>query len=142
MVEIPSYAAGLIAFGFMFLLTGVMFLILREERDKSIPPLNPLGPTDVVKFENPLSSSDAPYLAIITLVAVELVLNALVVVGVLQGMGSIAIGTMLALAAFIAAALLGVYRSAFMSEAFTRKPRLETIATRAFGRVREVNADE
>jgi len=66
----------------------------------------------------------------------------LVVVGVLQGMGSIAIGTMLALAAFIAAALLGVYRSAFMSEAFIRKPRLETIATRAFGRVREVNADE
>jgi hypothetical protein len=45
-------------------------------------------------------------------------------------MGSVAIGTMLALAAFLAAAILVVYRDAYMSEAFTRKPRLEAVASR------------
>jgi len=46
----------------------------------------------------------------------------------LQGMGSIALGTMLAVAAFLAAVILAVYRSTYMSEAFTRKPRLELVA--------------
>jgi hypothetical protein len=107
-----------------------MFFVLRGERDKTIPPLNTVGPTDVVKFENTLTSSDAPFLAIITLVTLELVQDALIVVSVLQGMGSIAVGTMLAIAVFLAAAILAVYRSSFMSEAFARKPRLEKIAAR------------
>jgi len=135
LVEVPSYAAGLFAFLLVFLLMGIMFLVLKAERDKTIPPLN-LGPTDVAKFENPLSSSDAPYLAIITLVTLELVLNALIVVNALQGAGSIAIGTMLAFGTFVAAAILEVYRSSFMSDAFTRKPRLETITARSLERIR------
>jgi hypothetical protein len=40
----------------------------------------------------------------------------------------VAIGTMLAVTTFLAAAILAVYRSSFMGEAFLRKPRLETIA--------------
>jgi hypothetical protein len=138
-LEIPSFVAGLIAFLFVFLLMGIMFIVLREEKDKTIPALNTLGPNDVAKFENPLSSSDAPFVAIITLVTLELVLDALIVVSALQGMGSIAIGTMLALATFLAAAILAVYRSSFMSEAFARKPRLETIAARLF---EETNKDD
>jgi hypothetical protein len=130
MLEIPSFVAGLIAFLFVFLLMGFMFYVLRGERDKTIPPLNTVGPTDVVKFENTPTSPDAPFLAIITLVTLELVLDALIVVSVLQGMGSIAVGTMLAIAVFLAAAILVVYRSSFMSEAFARKPRLEKIAAR------------
>jgi hypothetical protein len=39
---------------------------------------------------------------------------------------------MLALATFLAAAILSVYRSNFMGEAFLRKPRLETISARMF----------
>ena len=132
MLEIPSFVAGLIAFIFVFLLMGVMFFVLRGERDKAIPPLNTVGPTDVVKFESTLTSSDAPFLAIITLVTLELVLDALIVVSVLQGMGSIAVGTMLAFATFLAATILAVYRSGFVSEAFARKPRLEKIAARFF----------
>jgi hypothetical protein len=128
MLEIPSFVAGLIAFLFVFMLMGIMFFVLRGERDKTIPPLNTVGPTDVVKFENTLSSSDAPFLAIVTLVTLELVLDALIVVSALQGMGSIALGTMLAFATFLAAAILAVYRSGFMTEAFARKPRLEKIA--------------
>jgi hypothetical protein len=62
------------------------------------------------------------------LVILELVLDVLIVVSVLQGMGSIAVGTMLALATFLAAAILAVYRSTFMSDSFTRKPRLEQVA--------------
>ena len=130
MLEIPSYVAGLIAFLFVFLLMGIMFFVLREERDKTIPPLNTVGPTDVVKSENVLASSDAPFLGVVTLVTLELVLDALIVVSVLQGMGSIALGTMLAVATFLAAAIFAVYRSGFMSEAFSRKPRLERIAAR------------
>jgi len=130
--EIPSFFAGLIAFFFVFLLMSVMFSVLREEKDKTIPPLNTLGPGDVVEIENKLTSSDAPFLAIITLVAFELALDVLIVVSVLQGMGSIATGTMLATAAFLAAAILAVYRSGFMSDAFARKPRLEKIAARQF----------
>jgi hypothetical protein len=108
---------------------AIMFYVLRTERNKTPPPSNSLGPHDIVRLENPLSASDAPYLAIITLVLLELVLDALIVVSVLQGMGSIAVGTMLAFAAFIAAAILAIYRSTYMSDAFTRKPRLETVAT-------------
>ena len=130
MLEIPSFVAGLIAFLFVFLLMGIMFFVLRGERDKTIPPLNTVGPTDVVKFQNTLTSSDAPFLAIMTLVTLELALDTLIVVSVLQGMGSIAVGTMLAIAVFLAAAILAVYRSSFMSEAFARKPRLEKIAAR------------
>ena len=130
MLEIPSFVAGLIAFLFVFLLMGVMFYVLRGERDKTIPPLNTVGPADVVKFESTLTSSDAPFLAIMTLVTLELVLDALIVVSVLQGIGSIAVGTMLAIATFLAAAILAVYRSGFMTEAFARKPRLEKIAAR------------
>lgn len=126
--EIPSFAAGLIAFLFVFLLMGIMYYVLRTEREKTMPQLNPIGPSDIVRFENPLSNSDTPYLAIITLVTLELILDGLIVVSVLLGTGSIAVGTMLALAAFLAAAIIGIYRSAFMSDAFTRKPRLETIA--------------
>ena len=132
MFEIPSFVGGLIAFLFVFLLMGVMFFVLREERDKTIPPLSTVGPGDVVEFENILISSDAPFLAIITLVTLELVLDVLIVVSALQGAGSITIGTMLALATFVAAAILGVYRSAFMREAFARKPRLEKVAARQF----------
>lgn len=128
--EIPSYIAGLIAFFFVFLLMTVMFFVLREERDKTMPPLSTLGPSDVAEIDNALSTTDAPFLAIVTLVTIELALDALIVVSVLQGMGSIATGTMLALAAFLAAAILAVYRSGFMSDAFTRRPRLERIAAR------------
>jgi hypothetical protein len=131
-LEIPSFFAGLIAFFFVFVLMGVMFFILREERDKTIPPLNTIGPTDVAKSEIVLTSSDAPFLAIVTLVTIELILDVLTVVSVLQGAGSFGIGTMLAIAAFLAAAILGVYRSNFMGEAFLRKPRLETISARMF----------
>jgi len=130
--EIPSFVGGLVAFFFVFLLMSVMFFVLREERDKTIPPLDTLGPTDVAEVDNVLSTTDAPFLAIITLVMIELVLDALIVVSVLQGMGSIATGTMLAVASFLAAAILAVYRSGFMSDAFTRRPRLERIAARQF----------
>ena len=126
--EIPSFEAGLIAFLFVFLLMAIMYYVLRSDRDKMMPQLNPLGPKDMAKLENPLSSSDAAYIGIITLVILELVLDALIVVSVLQGMGSVAVGTMLALAAFLAAAILAVYKSTFMSEAFTRKRRLELVA--------------
>jgi hypothetical protein len=130
--EIPSFVAGLIAFFLVFLLMGIMFFVLREERDKTIPPLNTVGPTDVAKQEPLLTSSDAPFLAIITLVTLEIVLDALTVVSVMQGMGSVAVGTMLAVATFLAAAILAVYRSSFMGDAFLRKPRLETIANNLF----------
>jgi len=126
--EIPSFIGGLIAFLFVFLLMGVMFFVLREERDKTIPPLNTVGPSDVIEFENTLISSNAPFLAIVTLVTLELVLDALIAVSALQGAGSISIGTMLALATFVAAAILRVYRSGFMREVFARKPRLEKVA--------------
>ena len=132
MFEIPSFVGGLIAFLFVFLLMGVMFFILREDRDRAIPPLDTVGPSGVVELENNLASSDAPFLAIITLVTLELVLDSLIVVSALQSAGSIAIGTMLALATFVAAAILGVYRSGFMPEAFARKPRLEIVAARQF----------
>lgn len=132
MIEIPSFVAGLIAFLFVFLLMSIMFLVLRTEKDKTIPPLNSVGPFDVVKLENPLSSSDAASLAVMTLVTLELLLDALIVVGVLERMGSVAVGTMLAVATFLAAAILAVYRSTFMNEAFARKPRLENIAARLF----------
>jgi hypothetical protein len=97
-----------------------------------MPQLNPLGPRETVRLENPLSSSDAPYLAVVTLVILELVLDALIVVSVLQGIGSVAVGTMLAIATFLAAAILTVYRSTYMSDAFTRKPRLEIVAASLF----------
>jgi len=127
-IEIPSFDAGLIAFLLVFLLMGIMYYVLRSDRDKAMPQLSSLGPKDVAKLENPLSSSDAAYIGITTLVILELALDALIVVSVLQGMGSIAVGTMLAVATFLAAAILAVYRSTFMSEAFTRKPRLEHVA--------------
>ena len=126
--EIPSFDAGLVAFLFIFLLMGIMYLILRSDRDKVMPQLSPLGPKDVAKIDNPLSSSDAAYIGITTLVILELVLDVLIVVSVLQGMGSIAVGTMLAIATFLAAAILAVYKSTFMSDSFTRKPRLEQVA--------------
>ena len=126
--EIPSFDAGLVAFLFIFLLMGIMYFILRSERDKVMPQLGPLGPRDVAKVGNPLSSSDAAYIGITTLVILELVLDILIVVSVLQGMGSIAVGTMLAMATFLAAAILAAYRSTFMSDSFTRKPRLERVA--------------
>jgi hypothetical protein len=126
--EIPSFDAGLVAFLFIFLLMGIMYFILRSDRDKVMPQLSPLGPKDVAKLDNPLSSSDAAYVGTTTLVILELVLDVLIVVSVLQGMGSIAVGTMLALATFLAAAILTVYRSTFMSDSFTRKPRLEQVA--------------
>jgi hypothetical protein len=132
LLEIPSFVAGLVAFLFVFLLMAVMFFVLREERDKTIPAVNTVGPTDVVRSEIVLTSSDTPFLAIVTLVTIELVVDALIVVSVLQGTGSFAIGTMLALATFLAAAILAVYRSNFMREAFLRKPRLEMIAARLF----------
>jgi len=126
--EIPSFEAGLIAFLFVFLLMGIMYYVLRSDRDKMMPQLSPLGPKDTARLENPLSSSDAAYIGIITLVILELALDVLIVVSVLQGMGSIAVGTMLALATFVAAAILAVYKGTFMSEVFTRKPRLEHVA--------------
>lgn len=135
--EIPSFEAGLIAFLFLFIVMGIMFYVLRTERDKTIPQLDPLGPSDIVRVENPLSSSDAAYLAIITLVTLELVLDALIVVSVFQGMGSISIGTMLALATFLAAAILAIYRSTYMSDVFTRKPRLEVVAASLLEKTRE-----
>jgi hypothetical protein len=127
-IEIPSFDAGLIAFLFIFLLMGIMYLILRSDKDKAMPQLNSLGPKETVRIGNPLSSTDAAYVGIVTLVILELVLDALIVVSVLQGMGSIAVGTMLAIATFLAAAILAAYRSTFMSESFTRKPRLEQVA--------------
>ncbi|WP_455284847.1 hypothetical protein [[Eubacterium] cellulosolvens] len=133
--EIPSFEAGLIAFLFVFLLMGIMFYVLRTERNKTMVQLHPLGPRETVRIENPLSTSDAPYLAIITLVTLELVLDALIIISVLQGMGSVAVGTMLAIASFLAAAILAVYRSAYMSDAFTRKPRLEIVAASLFKKV-------
>ena len=126
--ELPSFDAGLVAFLFIFVLMGIMYFILRSDRDKVMPQLSSLGPKDVAKFDNPLSSSDAAYVGITTLVILELVLDVLIVVSVLQGMGSIAVGTMLALATFLAAAILAAYRSTFMSDSFTRKPRLEQVA--------------
>jgi hypothetical protein len=132
LIEIPSYVAGPIAFLFVLLLMGIMFLLLRTESGKTIPPLNRLGSTDIAVFGNPLSSSDAPYFAMIMLVICEIILDILIIVGVLQGMSSIAVGTMLAVAAFLAAAILSVYRDAFMSYVFMRRPRLESIATRSF----------
>jgi len=127
-IEIPSFDAGLVAFLFLFLLMGIAYFILRSDRDKVMPQLSPIGPKDVAKLDNPLSSSDAAYVGITTLVILELVLDALIVVSVLQGMGSIPVGTMLAIATFLAAAILAVYRSTFMSESFMRKPRLEQVA--------------
>ena len=124
--------AGLIAFLFVFLLMGVMFFVLREERDRTMPPLNTVGPTDMAKSENVFASLDAPFLAVVTLAILEIVVDAVIVVSVLQGMGSFAIGTMLALATFLAAAILAVYRNSFMSDVFVRKPRLEKIAARFF----------
>ncbi len=132
MLEIPSYVAGLIAFSIVFLLMSVMFFVLRGERDKIVPPLKTLGPTDVVEIDNVLAKTEAPFLAIVTLVTIELALDTLIVVSALQGMGSVATGTMLAIAVFLAAAIVAVYRSVFMSDAFTRRPRLEKIAARQF----------
>jgi hypothetical protein len=128
LVEIPSFVAGLIAFAVVFVLLGIMFFVLREERDRTIPIMATIGPADVAKFESMPKLPDAPFLAIVTLVIVELIVDALIVVTVLQGAGSFATGTMLALAVFLAAAILAVYRSNFMGEAFLRKPRLEKIA--------------
>ena len=130
MLEIPSFVAGLLAFLFIFALMGIMFFVLREDRDRTVPMLDTIGPYEVVKSENVLARSDAPFLAIVTLVAVELIVDALIVVGALQGAGSYLIGTMLAIATFLAAAVLAVYRSSFMCDAFLRKPRLERIAAR------------
>lgn len=141
-MEIPSFVGGLIAFLFVFLLMGVMFFVLRTEKNKTIPQLNSVGPSDVAKFKNPLSSSDATYHAVTTLVTLEVVLDALIVVSVLQKMGSIAVGTMLAAATFLAAAILTVYRSTFMSEAFARKPRLENIAARLSDKVNKGDEHE
>jgi len=136
-IEIPSFEAGLVAFLMLFLIMGIMFYVLRTDRGKIIPKLNPLGPNDMVRSENPLSVSDAPFLAIITLVILELVLDALIVISAVQGMGSAAVGAMLALAAFIAAGILAVYRSTFMDDAFTRKPRLEIVSANLFERSSE-----
>ena len=135
--EIPSFEAGLIAFFFIFLLIGLAYYVLRSDRDKTMPQLSPLGPKDVARFENPLSSSDAAYVGMITLVILELALDALIVISALQGMGSIALGTMLALATFLAAAILAVYRSTYLSEAFTRKPRLEIVAANLLKKANE-----
>lgn len=132
MFEIPSYVAGLIAFLTAFILIGIMFLVLRTERNKALPSLSPLGPTASARYENPLSTSDAPYVALITLVSLELIFDALIVVSTIQGYGSVAVGTMLAVAAFLAAVILVVYRDAFMSDVFIRKPRLESIAALSF----------
>ena len=126
--EIPSFEAGLVAFLFVFLLMGIMYYVLRSDRNKTMPQLSPLGPKDIVRLGNPLSSSDAAYIGIVTMGILELLLDALIVLSALQGMGSIALGTMLAMAAFLAAIIFAAYRSTFMSEAFTRKPRLELVA--------------
>jgi len=131
-IEIPSFEAGLVAFLFVFLLMGIMYYVLRTDKNKTMPSLNPVGPREIVKLRNPLSTSDAPYIAVITLVVLELVLDALIVVSALQGMGSIGVGTMLALASFLLAAILAVYRSTYMTESFMRKPRLETVAASLF----------
>lgn len=136
-VEIPSFAVGLIAFLFIFLVMGIMFLVLRTEKEKAMPQMNPLEPRDIARFDNSLSTSDAAYVAIITLVTLELLLDALVIAGAIQGVGSIAVGTMLAIASFIAAAILAVYRSTYMSEAFMRKPRLELVAASLSAKVGE-----
>lgn len=140
--EIPSFEAGLVAFLFVFLLMGIMFYVLRTEKNKPMPPLNPVGPREIVRLGNPLSTSDAPFLAVITLVTLELVLDALIVVSVLQGMGSVAVGIMLALASFLLAAILAVYRSTYMTESFTRKPRLETVAASLFKEASESEQHE
>ena len=125
--EIPSFQAGLIAFLFIFVLMGIMYYILRSEKNKTIPELGPIGSRGIVRIGNPLSSSEAAYVGIVTMVALELLLDVLIVVNAFQGMGSIALGTMLAGASFLAAVILAMYRSTFMSEAFMRKPRLELI---------------
>ncbi len=130
MLVIPSFVAGLLAFLFVFTLMGVMFFVLREDRDRTMPPLDTVGPTDVARSENKLARSDAPFLAIVTLVTIELIVDALIVISALQGAGSFLIGTMFAIATFLAAAILAVYSSSFMSDAFLRKPRLERIAAR------------
>jgi len=131
LLEIPSFVAGLIAFLFVFVLMGLMFFVLREERDWAMPPMmNTVGPTDVAKSENAFASSDAPFLAIVTLVSIEIILAAMIVVSTLLGSGSFFIGTMLGIATFLAAAILAVYRRSFMDEAFLRKPRLERISAR------------
>jgi hypothetical protein len=130
LLEIPSFIAGLLAFLFIFALMGIMFFILREDRDRTVPILDTVGPYDVVKSENLLARSDAPFLAIITLVVMELIVDALIFVSTLQGAGTYLIGTMLAIATFLAATILAVYRSSFMGDAFLRRPRLEKIAAR------------
>jgi hypothetical protein len=127
---IPSFVAGLLAFLFVFTLMGVMFFVLREDRDRTMPLLDTVGPTDVARSENKLARSDAPFLAIVTLVTIELIVDALIVISALQGAGSFLIGTMFAITTFLAAAILAVYSSSFMSDAFLRKPRLERIAAR------------
>ncbi len=109
---------------------GIMFFVLREDRDRTMPLLDTVGPFDVAKSEGTPERSDAPFLAIITLVVTELIVDALIVVNALQGAGSFLIGTMFAIATFLAAAILAVYRSSFMNDAFVRKPRLERIAAR------------
>jgi uncharacterized membrane protein (DUF485 family) len=139
LLEIPSFDAGLIAFLCIFLLMWVLYCVLRTEREKTMPELkNSVGPRDCVKFENPLSTSDAPFLATVTLVTLELIVDALIIASALQGGGSIMIGTMLAIAVFIAAAILLVYRSAFMNDVFVRKPRLEKISAGLLEGVPEV----
>ena len=130
MLEIPSFVAGLLAFFFVFALLGVMFFVLREDRDRTLPLLKTIGPTDIAKSDNELALSEAPFLAIVTLVAIELIVDALIVVSALQEPGSFQIGTMFAIATFLAAAILGVYSSSFMGDAFLRKTRLEIIAAR------------
>jgi len=130
LLEIPSFVAGLLAFLFVFTLMGIMFFVLREDRDRTIPILDTVGPTDVAKSENKLARLDAPFLAIVTLVTIELIVDVLIVVSALQGSGSFLIGTMFAIATFLAAAILAVYGNCFMSDAFMRKPRLEKIAAR------------
>lgn len=130
MLEIPSFVAGLLAFLFVFTLMGVMFFVLREDRDRTIPSLDTIGPIDVAKSENKLARSDAPFLAIVTLVATELIVDVLIVASAVQGAGSFLVGTMFAIATFLAAAILAVYGACFMSDAFLRKPRLERIAAR------------
>jgi len=137
--EIPSFEAGLVAFLFAFLLMGIMYYVLRSDRNKTMPQLSPLGPKDIVRLGNPLSSSDAAYVGIVTMVILELLLDVLIVLSALQGMGSIAVGTMLAVAVFLAAAILAVYRSTYMSEAFMRKPRLELVAANLS---KKLNEDE
>ena len=130
LLEIPSFLAGLVAFSLVFVLMGVMFFVLREDRDRTMPQLPTIGPADVAKIEGASTARDAPFVAIVTLVAFELVIDVLTVLSVIQGTGSFTIGTMLAIGVFIAAAILAVYRSNFARDAFLRKPRLEIIASR------------